>query len=75
VRTLGSLWGIETVALRIFNAYGPGQQIPASHAPVIPRFLKSAISGASLVVFGDGEQTRDFVYVEPGSSGPRMVAR
>jgi UDP-glucose 4-epimerase len=64
VRTLGSLWGIETVALRIFNAYGPGQQIPASHAPVIPRFLKSAISGASLVIFGDGEQTRDFVYVE-----------
>lgn len=64
VRTLGSLWGIETVALRIFNAYGPGQQIPASHAPVIPRFLKSASSGASLVIFGDGEQTRDFVYVE-----------
>jgi UDP-glucose 4-epimerase len=64
VRTLGSLWGIETVALRIFNAYGPGQQIPASHAPVIPRFLKSANSGASLVIFGDGEQTRDFVYVE-----------
>jgi UDP-glucose 4-epimerase len=43
---------------------GPGQQIPASHAPVIPRFLKSANSGASLVIFGDGEQTRDFVYVE-----------
>ena len=64
VRTIGKLWGIETVSLRIFNAYGPGQQLPASHAPVIPRFLKAALSGASLVIFGDGEQTRDFVYVD-----------
>jgi UDP-glucose 4-epimerase len=64
VRTIGMLWGIETVSLRIFNAYGPGQQLPASHAPVIPRFLKSALTGASLVIFGDGEQTRDFVYVD-----------
>ena len=64
VRTIGTLWGIETVSLRIFNAYGPGQQLPASHAPVIPRFIKSAQSGASLVVFGDGTQTRDFVYID-----------
>ncbi|NDJ52971.1 MAG: NAD-dependent epimerase/dehydratase family protein [Chloroflexi bacterium] len=64
VRTIGRLWGIETVALRVFNAYGPGQQLPASHAPVVPRLLKSAISGASLVVFGDGSQTRDFVYID-----------
>jgi UDP-glucose 4-epimerase len=64
VRTIGAQWGIETVSLRIFNAYGPGQQLPASHAPVIPRFLKAALTGASLVVFGDGEQTRDFVYVD-----------
>ncbi len=64
VRTIGMLWGIETVSLRIFNAYGPGQQLPASHAPVIPRFLKAAFAGASLVIFGDGEQTRDFVYVD-----------
>jgi UDP-glucose 4-epimerase len=64
VRTIGAQWGIETVSLRIFNAYGPGQQLPVSHPPVIPRFLKSALTGASLVVFGDGEQTRDFVYVD-----------
>ncbi len=64
VRTIGTLWGIETVSLRIFNAYGPGQQLPASHAPVIPRFIKAALSGASLVIFGDGAQTRDFVYVD-----------
>jgi UDP-glucose 4-epimerase len=64
VRTIGALWGIETVALRVFNAYGPGQPLPATHAPVIPHFLRHALSGASLVAFGDGSQTRDFVYVD-----------
>ncbi|MCL6430353.1 MAG: GDP-mannose 4,6-dehydratase [Anaerolineae bacterium] len=63
VLALGALWGIETVILRIFNAYGPGQAIPPTHAPVIPQFLKQALGGGSLVVYGNGEQTRDFVYV------------
>lgn len=63
LRTIGTLWGIETVALRIFNAYGPGQALPAAHAPVVARFLKSALRGGSLVLSGDGGQTRDFVYV------------
>lgn len=64
VRTIGALWGIETVALRVFNAYGPGQPLPAAHAPVIPRFLKHAFTGASLVVYGDGSQSRDYIYVD-----------
>lgn len=64
VRTIGALWGIETVVLRIFNAYGPGQNLPASHAPVVPRFLHQARHGGSLVIFGGGGQTRDFVYVD-----------
>jgi UDP-glucose 4-epimerase len=64
VFTIGALYDIETVALRIFNAYGPGQFVPASHAPVIPQFLKQALGGGSLVVFGDGNQTRDFVYID-----------
>jgi UDP-glucose 4-epimerase len=63
VRTIGALWGIETVALRVFNAYGPGQPLPASHPPVVPRFIKGAVSGASLVVHGDGQQSRDYVFV------------
>jgi len=58
------LWDIETVALRIFNAYGPGQQVPTSHPPVIPQFVKQALGGGSLVVFGNGTQTRDFVYID-----------
>jgi UDP-glucose 4-epimerase len=64
VRTIGALWGIETVVLRVFNAYGPGQSLPASHPPVIPRFLRQALGGGSLIVFGGGGQTRDFVFVD-----------
>jgi UDP-glucose 4-epimerase len=61
---LGELNGIETIVLRIFNAYGPGQRIPPAHAPVVAYFTKSVLSQASLVVHGDGSQTRDFVYVD-----------
>ena len=61
IHTIGELWGLETVALRIFNAYGPGQSLPTSHAPVVPRFLQAALSGGSLVIFGDGRHTRDYV--------------
>jgi UDP-glucose 4-epimerase len=72
VRTIGTLWGIETVSLRIFNAYGPGQHLPASHPPVVPHYLKQALRGGTLVVHGDGSQTRDYVYVDDVISG--MVA-
>jgi UDP-glucose 4-epimerase len=64
VRTIGNLWGIDTVCLRIFNAYGPGQHLPPSHPPVVPHFLRQALRGGTLVVHGDGEQTRDYVYVD-----------
>lgn len=63
LHSIGALWKIETVVLRIFNAYGPRQMLPPSHAPVIPRFLKQVISGGSVVMFGNGKQTRDFIYV------------
>jgi UDP-glucose 4-epimerase len=63
VLALGALCGIETVILRVFNAYGPGQNIPPTHAPVIPRFLKQIVGGGSLVIYGDGRQSRDFLYV------------
>lgn len=63
VRTIGALWGIETVCLRIFNAYGPGQHLPPSHPPVVANWLRQAVRGGSLVVHGDGNQTRDFIHV------------
>jgi len=62
--SIGSLWGIETVCLRIFNAYGPGQQMPPTHAPVIPYLLKQAHQNATLVIHGDGKQTRDYIYID-----------
>ncbi len=62
VATLGALYDIETVSLRIFNAYGPGQELPPSYPPVIPQLLKQAQAGGSLVIIGDGTQTRDFVF-------------
>ncbi len=63
IHTLGALAGFSTIALRIFNTYGPGQPLLPSHSPVIPRFIHQALGGGSLIIFGDGEQTRDFVYV------------
>jgi UDP-glucose 4-epimerase len=62
--TLGTLYDIETVSLRIFNAYGPGQDLPPSYPPVIPQALRQAQTGGSIVIFGDGSQTRDFVFVD-----------
>jgi UDP-glucose 4-epimerase len=64
VTAIGRLWGIETVILRIFNAYGPNQQLPPSHAPIVPRFIAQAISGGSVVIFGNGQQARDFIYLD-----------
>ena len=63
VRTIGTLWGIETVVLRVFNVYGPGQPLPAAHPPVVPNFLRRTVRGGTLVIHGKGQQTRDFVYV------------
>ncbi|MGE5139033.1 MAG: NAD-dependent epimerase/dehydratase family protein [Rudaea sp.] len=64
VRAIGELWKIESVVLRIFNAYGPNQPLPPSHAPVIPRYLRQALTGGSIVIFGSGRQSRDFVYID-----------
>jgi UDP-glucose 4-epimerase len=64
IRTIGGLWGIETVCLRVFNAYGPGQHLPPVHAPVIPNFLRQAYLNGTLVIGGDGNQSRDYVYVD-----------
>ncbi len=64
VKTIGALWGIETVCLRVFNAYGPGQHLPPVHAPVMLTFLRQALQNGTLVVHGEGAQTRDYVYVD-----------
>jgi UDP-glucose 4-epimerase len=58
------IYGLETVALRYFNVFGPRQDPASEYAAVIPRFLTMLLEGKRPVVFGDGEQTRDFVYIE-----------
>ena len=64
VRTIGANAGIETLILRIFNAYGPGQRIPPSHPPVIPNFIRQTKQNGTGIFHGDGNQSRDYVYVE-----------
>ena len=64
VRTIGREWSIETVSLRIFNAYGPGQVIPPTHPPVIPQFVRQIVGGGSVILHDSGEQVRDYVYVD-----------
>ncbi|MBI3958153.1 MAG: NAD-dependent epimerase/dehydratase family protein [Chloroflexi bacterium] len=61
--TMGALIGFEAVSLRIFNAYGPGQPLPPTHGPVIPYVMQQVAQNGSVIIFGDGEQTRDFVYI------------
>lgn len=64
IHATGRLWGIETMSLRIFNTYGPNQQLPASNPPVIPQFFKQILAGASVILSGNGDQTRDFIYID-----------
>ncbi|MFP4321012.1 MAG: NAD-dependent epimerase/dehydratase family protein [Anaerolineales bacterium] len=64
IQTIGRLWKLQTISLRVFNAYGPGQYLSAAHPPVIPQFFKQILGGGSMVISGDGRQTRDFIYSE-----------
>lgn len=64
VAAYASSFPMDTVRLRYFNVYGPRQSHDSSYAAVIPKFLNVLASGGEAVVFGDGEQTRDFVHVD-----------
>lgn len=57
-------YGLPTVSLRYFNVYGPRQPSNSPYAAVIPRFIEALLQGKSPVIFGDGQQSRDFAYVE-----------
>jgi UDP-glucose 4-epimerase len=57
-------YGLETVSLRYFNVYGPRQDPAPEYGAVIPRFILAMIQGLPPEIFGDGRQSRDFVYVE-----------
>lgn len=57
-------FGLSTIALRYFNVFGPWQDPSSEYAAVIPKFIRLAMQGEPLPVHGDGEQSRDFTYVE-----------
>ena len=58
------LYGLETVCLRYFNVFGPRQDPTSQYSAVIPKFITAMLHGQSPVIFGDGEQTRDFTFVQ-----------
>jgi nucleoside-diphosphate-sugar epimerase len=60
----GRCYGLETVCLRYFNIFGPRQDPDSPYSGVLSRFATAFLDGEQPVVFGDGEQTRDFTYVE-----------
>jgi nucleoside-diphosphate-sugar epimerase len=57
------VYGLETVALRYFNVFGPRQDPQSMYAAAIPRFITALLRGEAPTIYGDGEQTRDFTYV------------
>jgi nucleoside-diphosphate-sugar epimerase len=63
-RAFHQVYGLETVALRYFNVFGPGQDPQSQYAAVIPNFITAALDGGRPLVHGDGEQSRDFTYVD-----------
>ncbi len=56
--------GLETAAIRFFNVFGPRQDPQGAYAAAVPIFIEKALKGEDITVYGDGEQTRDFIYVK-----------
>lgn len=63
-RVFTKIYELKTVCLRYFNVYGPRQDPKSAYAAVIPLFISDVTAGKSPVIFGDGEQTRDFTFVK-----------
>lgn len=62
-----SFWesfGLSSISLRYFNVFGPRQDVNSQYAAVIPNFIHSIINGKQPIIYGDGEQSRDFIYVK-----------
>ena len=63
-RLYADLGWVETVCLRYFNVFGPRQDPNGDYAAVVPKFITAVLAGESPTIFGDGEQSRDFMFVE-----------
>ncbi len=58
------IYGLQTISLRYFNVFGPRQDLTSQYSAVIPKFIDAILNNKSLVVYGDGEQSRDFSYIK-----------
>ena len=74
-RSFHEIYGLSTVAVRFFNVFGPRQDPASQYSAVIPRFILAALQGQSPVVYGDGEQSRDFTFVENAVAGTILAMR
>jgi nucleoside-diphosphate-sugar epimerase len=63
-RVFNKVYGLETLSLRYFNVFGPRQDPSSMYSGVISRFIDALMKGTTPVIYGDGEQTRDFTYIE-----------
>jgi len=63
-RIFTKTFGLETVTLRYFNIFGPRQDPRSEYAAVIPRFVRAMLKGEALTVYGTGEQSRDFTFID-----------
>ena len=64
MRIYNSIFGVKSVSLRYFNVFGPRQSPKSIYAAVIPRFITAFMKGESPVIYGDGEQSRDFTFID-----------
>ncbi|MCI0709901.1 MAG: SDR family oxidoreductase [Chloroflexi bacterium] len=74
-RVFNQVYGLETVALRYFNVFGPWQDPTSEYAAVIPIFINRMLKGESPVVHGDGLQSRDFTYIDNVIHGNLLAAK
>jgi nucleoside-diphosphate-sugar epimerase len=63
-QSFARLMGLETVSLRYFNVFGPRQHPTSQYAAVIPKFVRAMLNGEQPTIFGDGQQSRDFTYID-----------
>ncbi len=69
------IYGLKTASLRYFNVYGPKQDPSSEYAAVIPKFITRVLNGEPPIIYGDGEQTRDFTFVKDVVSANILAAR
>lgn len=69
------VYGLETISLRYFNVFGPHQDPTSQYAAAIPAFVTSILKGKSPIVYGDGEQSRDFTYIDNVVHANLLAAR